>query len=162
MIAIRDHHYQQRNLHLDYRSNRFIILFVAGVNYINLTTAKSLKRAREVGIRKVIGASRSQLVHQFLLDAFFINVVGFAFGVTLLQTGRPLIEIWTGRSFKVFDLDGNQVVLCLIILLVSTTLSGILPAFFLTNIEPARALKGLSLRSSGGGFLRKRLLFFSL
>ena len=66
------------------------IFIVAGVNYINLTTAKSLRRAKEVGIRKVIGASKSQLIRQFLLDAFFINTVGFLFALTLLQIGQAI------------------------------------------------------------------------
>ena len=136
------------------------IFIVAGVNYINLTTAKSLRRAKEVGIRKVIGASKSQLIRQFLLDAFFINTVGFLFALTLLQIGRPLIEIWSGHSLTIFNWNGSQIVLCLLILLASILLSGTIPAFFLIRIEPVKALSGFSLRSSGGGLLRKGLVVF--
>ena len=137
-----------------------VILIVAGVNYVNLTTAKSLKRAKEVGIRKAIGASPSQLVRQFLLDALLFNALGFAFAVTLLQLGRPLIEIWGAHSFTVFDFSYSQLVLCIFILAISTVLSGIIPAILLTRIECAKALKGISLRASGGGLLRKGLVVF--
>ena len=91
------------------------ILIVAGVNYVNLTTAKSLKRAKEVGIRKAIGASPSQLIRQFLLDALLFNALGFAFAVTLLQLGRPFIKIWGAHSFTVFDFSYSQLVLCIFI-----------------------------------------------
>jgi len=136
------------------------IFIVAGVNYINLTTAKSLRRAKEVGIRKVIGASKSQLIRQFLLDAFFINTVGFLFALTILQIGRPFIEIWSGHSLTIFHWTGSQIVLCLLILLLSIFLSGTIPAFFLMRIEPVKALSGFSLRSPGGALLRKGLVVF--
>ena len=136
------------------------ILVVASVNYINLTTAKSLKRAKEVGIRKVIGASRTQLVRQFMLDAFLVNFIGFLFGLTLLQLCRPFVEIWSGDHFTKLEWNATEILLCLLILGGNTILSGTLPSFFLTRIEPARALKGLSWRSSGGGFLRQGLVVF--
>jgi putative ABC transport system permease protein len=136
------------------------ILIVAGVNYINLTTAKSLKRAKEVGIRKVIGASKSQLIRQFLLDAFFINSVGFLFALTLLQIGRPFIDVWSGHRFPLFSWSASQIALCIVMLLISVLLSGTIPAFFLSRVEPVKALSGFSLRSSGGGALRKGLVVF--
>ena len=100
-----------------------------------------------MGIRKVIGASKSQLIRQFLLDAFFINTIGFLFALTLLQIGRPFIEIWSGHSLTIFNWNGSQIVLCLLVLLVSILLSGTIPAFFLIRIEPVKALSGFSLRS---------------
>lgn len=138
----------------------FVILVVASVNYINLTTAKALRRAREVGIRKVVGASRAQLVRQVILDALLINVVGFLFGLTLLQLCSPLIGIWAGREYSVFDWTNTELAICLGTIAGNTILSGTVPAFFLTRIEPVRALKGLTLRSSGAGYLRQGLVVF--
>jgi len=136
------------------------ILIVASVNYVNLTTAKSLKRAKEVGIRKVIGATRYQLIRQFVLDALIVNLFGFLFGLTLLQLSRPLIQILSGYSLALTDWNGVEVLLCLVVLGGNTLISGTVPAYFLSRIEPAKVLKGLSIQSSGGGSLRKSLVVF--
>ncbi|MGC3944794.1 MAG: ABC transporter permease [Chryseolinea sp.] len=134
------------------------ILVIAGVNYVNLTTARSLKRAREVGVRKVVGASRSQLVRQFLLDALVVNVLAFAFGLTLLQLARPVLEYLTGYKLDFSVVDHRLMIMMISILFVSTSLTGLIPAFFLTGFRPSAVLKGQSMHSLRGRFLRKGLV----
>ncbi len=134
------------------------ILVVAGVNYINLTTAKALKRAKEVGIRKVAGASRFQLVKQFMLDAVVFNIIGLLLAFTLLQFVKPLLVVWLGMGNTQVGWWSWHSVIILVILIGSTLVSGLVPAIMLTGVQPVVALKGKITRSPHGGLMRKSLV----
>lgn len=141
----------------------FIIL-IAWVNYINLSTARSVERAKEVGIRKVSGATRPQLVRQFLVESFIINFFAFILAVLLVYLAQDLfnslVQIHLGFS-NLFSkgLGGYAITIGLIALLLTGVLvSGFYPAFVLSSFIPAAVLKGKFSASKKGILLRKGLV----
>jgi len=140
------------------------IIVIAWVNYINLSTAKSAERAREVGVRKVSGASRSQLIRQFLSESFFINIIslGLAFlFITVLQGPfNNLIQHKLSLSFLFQkSLNGYTVTIGLFaLMLIGILVSGFYPAFVLSSFKPILVLKGKFSSSKRGVVLRKGLV----
>ena len=137
----------------------FFILIIAWVNYINLSTARAVERAREVGIRKVVGAVKHQLVGQFIAEAFLMNLLSALAALILLQLALPLFNTMAGKSL-VLDIlnDGTTWYYLVGMFIVGTLLSGIYPAFVLSSYKPVSVLKG-SLKSSKKGLvLRKSLV----
>ncbi|HEY5390536.1 MAG TPA: FtsX-like permease family protein [Hanamia sp.] len=135
------------------------VLFIACFNFINLTTAFSLKRAKEIGVRKVLGASKKQLTFQFLTDALLLSFVAFLLAVLLCALLSPLFNQLTGKPIigNIFY-NVKYLILFLLIALVTGLLSGIYPAFFLSGFLPITNLKGSFIKSSKGSFLRKALV----
>jgi putative ABC transport system permease protein len=137
----------------------FFIIGIAWINYINLATARSMERAREVGVRKVLGALRRNLVSQFLVESFLLNLVAFVFaaGIVLLLT--PWFNQLTGHTINAgFSLPGNYWLGFAAMFLSGSLLSGIYPAFVLSGFQPVYVLKGLFKSSQGGIILRKGLI----
>ena len=139
----------------------FLVVFIAIVNYINLATAKSLDRAKEVGIRKVIGSSLVQLRWQFVAEAFLINIAAVFCAVLLMVgfigafkkiAGLPL-------SFSFVD-DYYFWMIVASLTLLSTFLSAIFPALILSSFKPISVLKGRFSHSNFGINLRKALVIF--
>ncbi|PSR55363.1 hypothetical protein AHMF7605_18555 [Adhaeribacter arboris] len=135
-----------------------LILIIAWFNYVNLSTAGALKRAKEVGIRKVIGARSGQLIRQFLGESLFINLLGFSLAlglVVLLQSPfNKLIK--KELTFGVLQAD-NYWLIGLGLLLAGALASGIYVAFTLVSFKPVQTLKGTP-RMSRGQWLRKSLV----
>ncbi|GHN02250.1 ABC transporter permease [Cytophagales bacterium WSM2-2] len=134
------------------------IIVIAWVNYVNLATARAIERAREVGIRKVMGSVKSQLIFQFLAETVLVNVLAgiLAFGFLLLLipsfrnlTGQPLLLNFTDLSF--WYLFGG-------LTLTGALLAGIYPAFVLSSFQPVAVLKGKFRSSSHGQLLRRGLV----
>ncbi len=142
----------------------FFILFIAWINYINLTTSKALDRAKEVGLRKVMGAFRSQLVNQFLFESILISfisfMVAFALVIALQKSFNELISsnLSLLGIFKV--IDSNTLIIFAVIMIAGILLSGFYPAFVLSGYKPVTVLKGKFQRSSSGQILRKFLVIF--
>jgi putative ABC transport system permease protein len=141
-----------------------LIIVIAWINYINLATAKSLERAKEVGIRKVVGATRQQLIRQFLTESFIINIVALLialFLVTIAQGGfNSLVQHHLSLSY-LFEkgLTGYGIILSLIALIVGGIfLSGFYPSFILSSFKPMLVLKGKYTRSNKGILVRKVLV----
>ncbi len=138
-----------------------LVIFIALVNYINLSTSKSLDRAKEVGIRKVMGSSLLALRAQFFTESFMLNLfaVGIAlvFMTTCLNTFKSIAAL--PASFSIID-DPQFWFSLAIIFLVSVTFAGIFPAFVLSSFNPASVLKGKFASSSKGSLLRKGLVVF--
>jgi putative ABC transport system permease protein len=140
------------------------ILLIAWINYINLTTSRALDRAKEVGLRKVMGAMRSQLVRQFIFESVIISAVAFGLALLVVQLVQgkfnEIIEgnlSWT----KVFqEMDLNTILILVALMLGGIFLSGFYPAFILSSYQPVTVLKGKFQRSSGGQVLRKALVIF--
>ncbi|HEY0654936.1 MAG TPA: ABC transporter permease [Chryseosolibacter sp.] len=138
------------------------ILVLAWINYINLTTSRALDRAKEVGVRKVMGAYKSQLVRQFIFESVLISFFAFAIAVllvNLLQNSfNALIDAnlsWT----KIFSgIDRSTMVIFVSLMIGGMLLSGFYPAFVLSSYQPATVLKGKFQRSAKGQFLRKGLV----
>jgi putative ABC transport system permease protein len=137
------------------------IIVIAWINYINLSTAKALERAKEVGIRKVLGSHKAQLIRQFLLEALVINFFAVALGFLLVVISLPLFNSLTGKglSFSLLKDEGFWLALSCIFI-AGTFLSGLYPAFVLSSFRPIEVLKGKLARGSHGSWLRQSLVIF--
>lgn len=141
-----------------------LIIIIAWVNYINLATAKSMERAKEVGVRKVAGATKQQLVKQFLTESLIINFVALVLAlliVFILQSSfNSLMQHQLSLSY-LFEkgLNGYSISVALIILIVAGIfVSGFYPAFVLSSFKPILVLKGKFIKSNKGIALRKALV----
>ena len=137
------------------------ILLIAWVNYVNLTTARAVERAKEVGIRKVVGSSRSRLMQQFFVEAFLYNVLAAGLGVVLIELGGGAIEGLVGKSFDfriITDTYGWTLVGA--ILVAGTLIAGSYPALVLSGYRPVVVLKGNFKTSAKGNLLREGLTVF--
>jgi putative ABC transport system permease protein len=137
------------------------IIVIAWVNYINLSTARAMERAREVGIRKVMGSLKRQLIFQFLSESVIVNVLGGLIALMLFYATLPIFRDLTGQSFSlVFINDTVFWYLLLSLIFIGSILSGIYPALVLSSFQPAAVLKGKFQSSVHGQRLRKGLVIF--
>jgi putative ABC transport system permease protein len=138
-----------------------LILTIAWFNYINLSTVSSLKRAKEVGIRKVSGASRFALVAQFLGESFLLNLLGFVLAIFLVSLTQPFFNELIGKNLSLSILQGNWFwALGLVFLVVGALLSGSYTAFAISSFPAVSVLKGAFSKSAKGVWLRKSLVVF--
>jgi putative ABC transport system permease protein len=141
-----------------------LIIIIAWVNYINLTTARSMNRAKEVGIRKVSGATRPQLIRQFLAESLLMNFIslGIALAIVYLVQNafNQLVERDLSLSYLFSQaITGFDIKLVVIAgLLTGILISGFYPAFILSSFKPILVLKGKYSQSGKGVFLRKLLV----
>lgn len=137
------------------------VLVIAWINYVNLSTARALERAREVGVRKALGAARSQLVRQFLFEAAFVNLLALILALAIVGAVLPGFNMLSGLSLNIGHLlQPWFFILVLTLWLVGTVLSGFYPALVLSSFRPAAILKGKFKNSSGGVVLRRSLVVF--
>ncbi|WP_296702679.1 ABC transporter permease [Algoriphagus sp.] len=136
------------------------VLVLACINYVNLATARAIKRMKEIGIRKVNGAQRSQLIAQFLMESILINAIAMLIGIVLVVLINPLIELNIGLEIPVdFLFERDLQILLFGIWLLSSIVSGIFPAFYLSGLKPKMILKDSSI-TNGRSVLRKSLVVF--
>lgn len=136
-----------------------LIIIIAWVNYINLTTSKSMERAKEVGIRKTLGSQRHQLIGQFLSEAFMLNLLSFMIAITMAEVLQDSIKVLLDKPLSWSFLLQKQYLLVIVpAFLIGVTLSGFYPAFVLSASKPAKVLKGNLSTSSKGSKLRKGLV----
>ncbi len=120
-----------------------MVLFIAWVNFVNLSTARAVNRAREVGIRKVVGALRWHLLQQFLVEAFFFNLVALVISLCLVVGFVPLINATLDLSLDPMLLLAPEVLMGTLVLLVAgSIISGLYPAVVLSSFKPLMVLKG--------------------
>ena len=139
----------------------FIVILSACFNYTNLSIARSLRRAKEVGVRKVIGSSSSQVFYQFLLESIIVSLLALAFAIGLFFVLRPaFLQLDEGIMDRVKLLLNAKIIVQFIILAIITgTLAGILPAFLFAKISPNNVLRNtISLDRVKGIGLRKVLI----
>ncbi len=137
------------------------ILFIALVNYVNLTTARALDRAREVGVRKVIGAHRGQLVVQFLAESALVIFTAFVLAVGLAEIFRPMLNELAGLHLtQSLWMSSGFWVAFFTLFCVTLLLAGLYPALVLSSFRPAAVLKGKVSRAASGGWLRHGLVVF--
>jgi putative ABC transport system permease protein len=130
-----------------------LILFIAWVNYINLSTAQALNRAHEVGVRKVLGARRAQLVVQYLTETFLITLASILIALLLVNVLQPLYNSFTGKSLSLAVLQGSWFLMAgITLLLVSSGLAGGYVAFFLSRYKPITILRGKGEQARQNGF----------
>jgi ABC-type antimicrobial peptide transport system permease subunit len=134
------------------------ILLLACINFMNLSTAKSVKRAKEVGIRKTIGSAKNQLIFQFLNESFL--VVFWAFGVSLLLVllALPFFNNLTDKVMALPYATPWFWIACLLFITFTGLISGSYPAFYLSSFKPVKVLKGTYGSGKGASNLRKTLV----
>ncbi|HEU4472091.1 MAG TPA: ABC transporter permease [Flavisolibacter sp.] len=130
------------------------ILLIACINFMNLTTARSAGRAREVGIRKVLGTERRNLVLQFLSESTLMTVISFILALGLLYAVMPFFNDLAGKTMKVGQLSSPWLLLMLVLLPFAVgLLAGCYPAFYLSSFKPIAVLKGkFSAGKAASGF----------
>ena len=138
-----------------------LILLLACVNFMNLATARSIHRSREVGVRKTLGALRGQLIGQFLGEAFLLTFLAMLLGILLARVLFPLFNTWLFGGTLTFDLSGAKAWGVLMALgLFTALIAGSYPAFFLSRFRPVLVLKGIFSQAGKGGLFRKGLVVF--
>ena len=137
----------------------FLILIIACINYMNLATARSARRSREVGIRKVLGSDKRQLVAQFYGESAFLTLLGIALSILLIELFLPWFNQLTGQALAIDYLSLQFWILLLVTGLSVTLIAGSYPALMLSSFNPSSVLKGARIRS-GSSRLRKFLVVF--
>ena len=136
----------------------FLVL-IAAMNYMNLATARSTKRAREVGLRKVVGSRRGPLVLQFLSESVVFTVISLVLSIVVLIVLLPKFNLLAGKSFDLHVIYSPAVLLSLLaVIIVVGLFGGSYPAFFLSRFSPVTVLKGEITQGSAGSLFRKILV----
>ncbi len=137
------------------------IIVIASINYTNMSTARSEKRSKEVGIRKVLGSTRKDLVYQFLGESALITIVSFLISLACIEFLLPVFNELSGKSFdneSVFQWGNVWIFIVFIVL--TSVLSGAYPALFLSSFQPVEVLKNRFGGQGNKGLFRKSLLLF--
>ena len=136
----------------------FLVL-IASMNYMNLATARSTRRAREVGLRKVVGSRRGPLLLQFLSESMVFTIISLIISVVLLIVLLPKFNLLAGKSFTFHVIYSPEVILSILaVIIIVGILGGSYPAFFLSRFSPVTVLKGEITQGSAGNLFRKILV----
>ena len=136
----------------------FIILLIACINFMNLSTARSEKRANEVGIRKVLGSSKNRLISQFMAEALITAAISAVLSIILLMVLIPAFNTLVEKQLELRLYDSTHLFSLLGITLVCGILAGWYPALYLSSFRPAQVLKGLQAKHGSAPFIRKGLV----
>jgi len=136
----------------------FVILLIASINYINLTTAKAAQRAREIGVRKIIGAGKGQLFIQLISESILVFFLAMIVSLLLIKLLFPLYNSLTGKDLSFTLFDGAVLKVLGLAMVVTLTVSAIYPAILLSSFKPLLAIKGKFSIGRGNHFLRKFLV----
>lgn len=136
------------------------ILLIACINFMNLTTARSVKRAREIGVRKVVGALRSALIQQFIVESLLITIVAVIISIGMLIVLLPFFNQITQKQIELPFGDGAFWARLVVVTLITGLLSGSYPALFLSSFNPVKVLKGTLKLDALTVLFRKGLVVF--
>jgi len=137
------------------------ILIIAWINYINLSTARAVERAKEVGMRKVVGAHKMQLIGQFFTESMLVNFLGMLLAVLLTHLALPSFNQLVGKTILVNIFSSPSFLKNLLLFFViGTVVTGIYPAIVLSSFKPISTLKGTFSKTKHGVWLRKNLVVF--
>jgi putative ABC transport system permease protein len=137
------------------------ILLIAGVNYMNLTTARASSRLKEIGVRKTVGAMQSNLVRQFLFESLLVTFISFLLAVGVVNLILPAFNRFTNKGLSLGIYSDYRIWLYSIVFtLIMGVLSGSYPALMLSRFRPVLLLKGLKMQNRSGLSLRKGLVVF--
>lgn len=142
-------------------SAAFLILLIASLNFMNLTTARSTERAREIGVRKSLGAEKQHIVKQFIGESMITVIISLILAGLLVEIILPLFNTLTNKSLDIEYIQHPQIILALLMgALLIGLISGLYPAFFLSSVNTITTLKGkMGVKPGGVGF-RKVLVVF--
>ena len=136
----------------------FFILLIACINFVNLSVARSIKRGKEVGIRKVVGGNRKQLITQFLGESFILCLIAFVLAVLIVETLLPLFNRLSNKELAISYLfDAKLVAGYFALFLITGLLAGFYPALVLSKYDPVKTLYG-RIKLSGKNYLQKSLV----
>lgn len=119
----------------------FLILLIACLNYMNLSTAAAIRRTREIGTRKSLGALRSQLVMQFTSEAVLFSVIAMVFALALLQFALPFVNEYTSKQMKMWTLEPQWIAAGIITMIGAGLLSSLYPTYVVSRVAPTAAMK---------------------
>lgn len=135
------------------------ILLIACINFMNLSTARSEQRAREVGVLKVVGAGRGSLISKFISEALLLSFLSVLFAVALLYIFLPAYNTLVGKQLHIHLFEPAHLSGLLAIVMVTGFIAGSYPAFYLSSFNPIHVLKGIRIKTSGGAIaIRKTLV----
>lgn len=135
-----------------------LILTLSLVNYINLATASAIKRAKEVGVRKIVGATKNQIVAQFIFETAIIVILAIIFALAIAELSLPYYNSFLSKNLT---MNGGEFYLQLIFIFgLVIVLAGIFPAIYISNFETLKVLKGNFSRSKSGIWIRNSMLIF--
>ncbi|AWK03949.1 multidrug ABC transporter substrate-binding protein [Flavobacterium crocinum] len=135
-----------------------LILILSLVNYINLATASAIKRAKEVGVRKIVGASKKQIITQFIFETAIIVTLAILFALAIVELSLPFYNAFLKKNLII---NGAEFYLQLILIFgLVIILAGIFPAVYISNFETLKVLKGNFSRSKSGIWIRNSMLIF--
>lgn len=136
------------------------VLLLACINFINLSTARSERRAKEVGIRKVVGSLRKQLMSQFFIESMLVAALALVLALMLVQVALPFVNTLSGSDLRLMWASPVFWFTCLGIVGLTGLLAGSYPALLLSSFKPVRALKGIGRSGRGSSLPRKTLVTF--
>ncbi|MDP9047291.1 MAG: ABC transporter permease [Bacteroidota bacterium] len=137
----------------------WIILLIACINFMNLSTARSEQRAKEVGVRKVMGAGKGKLIGQFISEAIIMSFIAVLVAVGLIYFAVPLFNNLVQKELSVDIFSGSHLMYLITIGIITGLLAGSYPAFYLSSFNPIAVLKMIKIKSSlGSGFIRQSLV----
>ncbi len=134
-----------------------LVLLIACINFINLTTARSEKRAKEVGVRKAIGSGKKELVFQFLIESVLLTFIAFIFSILFVQLALPSFSSLTGSTIKIPFANATFWIIALCCVLVTALAAGSRPAFYLSSFQPVKVLKA-SIQAGKTATLPRKIL----
>jgi putative ABC transport system permease protein len=136
----------------------WIILLIACINFMNLATARSERRAREVGVRKVLGAGRNGLIGQFIGESIVLSGVAVVIGLVLISLVLPAFNAMTGKTLGLGLAQPAHWAAMVVIAVVCGLVAGSYPALYLSSFNPVYVFKGIRIRGAGASFVRKGLV----
>lgn len=142
-----------------FSSIAIFILLIACFNFMNLSTARSVRRAREVGIRKLVGANRTSIIRQFIGESIILSFLALVLAVIMVELFQPIFNSILGRDLQLFDQSGIFVLSAFVLLVALTGfLAGSYPAFFMSRFQIIRVVKGNLVQQKGKPVFRNILV----
>ena len=136
----------------------WIILLIACINFMNLATASSQKRAREVGVRKVLGAEKKRLIAQFMGEAFFMSLFATIVAIGIIAFSLPAFNMLMQKRLALNIANPFHIISLLIIAVICGLIAGSYPSFYLSSFNPINVLKGLKIKTGSASVIRKGLV----
>ncbi len=136
-----------------------LLLILASINFVNLATARTTRRIKEVAVRKVFGAGRANLIYQFIGESVCLTTVSMLLGVALFEIAKPQLETFIGRELPISLLSSPALILVMIVMVIVVgVIAGSYPAFFLSRYRPADAMRKDSSHTTSRSGLRRILV----
>ncbi len=136
----------------------WIILFLACINFMNLATARSEKRAREVGVRKVLGSGKKRLIFQFIMEAVFMSFLSVIVGIILMVLVLPAFNTLAQKNLSLNLTNPEHILALVTVTFICGVVAGSYPSLYLSSFNPVFVLKGIKLKGSSAGLIRKGLV----